>query len=212
MNAAGAGPAAVIDLVPTRLTSSRSAATIVYGSTVTVSGKLSRADDASGLDGEDVLLQSRRSGSTGDWTQLTAERTDADAAYSFAQKPSTNIEYRVQFPAYSWNLWPSERVVGRVMVRMKVSGAFADSTISRGTVAKFRGTVAPNHQGKTIYFQRRRSDGTWSTEKSMALTSSSSYWFSRSFSAKGTYYYRAYIPGHTDHAAGYSPVRKIVVS
>lgn len=212
VNKAGTGPAAESDLAPTRITSSQSAKTIVYGSAVTVSGKLSRSDDGSGLASQDVELRYWRKGSPNSWKSAGTAHTAADGAYSYAWKPTASYEFNVSFVPFFGDYWPSETSVRSVAVRQRVSGAWADSTIRRGTTAKFSGSVAPNHAGKTIYLQRHRADGSWYTERSTSLSSSSTYTFSRSFSTAKSYYYRTYIRADAYHASGWSTTRKITVS
>lgn len=206
----GAGATVSKRLVGVKVSSTLSPTTLTYGSQVKFSGKIYRADTGQGTSGWSVKLQWRKKGTTA-WQTLSSGTTGSEGAYSFTVKPSSNGDYRAIYPSGNTVYLGGESAIRPVMVRQAVTGSFSDSSVSRGTTAKFSGSVRPYHVGQTIHLQRYAA-GKWTTVASTTLSSTSTYSFSVKHSGAGGYYYRTYKPGHTDHAAGYSPSRKLTVS
>lgn len=185
---------------------------ITYGRSAKVSGKLARVDNGAGLYNHSVKLQGRKKGSTG-WGTIKYARTGSGGAYSFTSAPSSNYEYRVVYSSGNGSYLGSTSATRVVNVRTKVSGAWSDSSIRVGQVSRFGGSVYPNHRWQRVelqvYYQ-----GRWHSDPELVtkLNGDSKYAFYLQFNKAGTYLFRAYKPADRDHAAGYSPGRKIVVS
>lgn len=209
VNAVGVSPPAATKLIGTKLDAT--APTVVtYGQSATIKGKLVRVDTASGFGVRTVALQLRKPGTTS-WSHVVSTQTSSTGTYAFTRTPKRNTVYRVVFTSGSIKYLGTVSPTRTVKVRPKVTGAFADSSVRSGQVAKFSGSVAPDHAGRKIILQRL--DGDQVVQEFVDyLNSDSRYAFTLVSNAPGTSYFRAYLPAHDDHAAGYSPKRKIVVS
>lgn len=194
----------------TRVSTKLSPTTIVYGSSTKFSGKLTQVYTGYGVSGAKVELQRRLRGSS-TWTAEATTTTGSGGAFSFTRAPWTNRDYRAVHVSGSPSYPGPKSAVRAVLVRQRVSGAFNDSTVRRGTTVRFAGSVAPTRAGKSVYLQRY-SGGSWKTVATRTLTSSSTYSVSVRHNIPGTYTYRVYRPSDTRNAAGYSPTRKLYVS
>lgn len=206
----GAGGYARKRLIGTKATSALSATTVTYGTSVKFSGKAYRVDTGKGVSGWTVTLQNRTKGST-TWRSVSTITTSTYGSYSFTVQPWSSRDYRAVYLSGNSTYLGTTSPVRPVTVRQRVTGTFNDSSVRRGTTVTFAGAVSPSHAGQKIYLQRY-TDGRWSTVAGSTLGSTSKFRFSITRWAPGTYYYRAYKPGHTDHAAGYGPSRKLTVT
>jgi GH25 family lysozyme M1 (1,4-beta-N-acetylmuramidase) len=194
----------------TRLNTTLSPTTIVYGSSTKFSGTLTEVYTGSGVSGAKVELQRRTPGSS-TWSAEATTTTGSGGAFSFTRAPWTNRDYRAVHVSGSPSYPGPVSAVRAVLVRQRVSGAFNDSSVRRGTTVRFAGSVAPNHAGHSVYLQRY-SGGSWKTVATRTLSSSSTYSASVTHNVAGTYTYRVYRPSDSSNAAGYSPTRKLAVS
>lgn len=210
-NATGTGPAASKKLIGTKIYSS-APKVIVYGSYAKISGKVARSDTSASLYKPTVKLQARPKGSTS-WRTLAYSKTTSTGAYSFSRKPLRNYEFRVVYSSGNSKYLGSTSATRTVLVRTKVSGAFSDSTPRVKQVVRYAGSVAPKHAWQSTYLQFY-SGGKWYIDPNfrMKLNADSKYAAYLEFYKRGTYYFRTYKPADGDHAAGYGPKRKVVVS
>lgn len=206
VNSGGTGTAAWTELYGTSL--SISSTKITYGVSTTVRGVL-KASTGALLTDKVVKLQARKKGAT-TWASVATQLTSDTGAYSFPVKPASNYEYRTVRAAEGQHLG-TVSPLGKVTVRQRVSGQFADSSVRRGQTIRFAGSVAPNHAGGPIYLQRLVGSA-WQNVMSTRLSSTSTYSFSRTAYTAGTFKYRTYRPGDADHAAGYSLTRTLTVN
>ncbi|MEU8712813.1 hypothetical protein [Streptomyces sp. NPDC048663] len=91
-----------------------------------------------------------------------------------------------------------------------MTASFKATTIRKGTSTYLTGSVSPKHPGRKVILQRY-SGGRWVTIASTTLSTKSSYRFTVKATSAGAFSYRVYFAGDTDHAAGYSPTRKLTV-
>ena len=86
----------------------------------------------------------------------------------------------------------------------------ARTTVRRGRRVSFSGTVAPEHDGRPVYIQRRKG-GRWATVKQAALKDAGSEFskFSTRVRVRRSATYRAKVFRDADHLAGAS--RKVTV-
>jgi hypothetical protein len=210
-NVAGTSPAASKKLVGTKIYSS-APKVITYGSSAKISGKAVREDTGAGLYNHTVKLQARKNGTT-TWSTLAYAKTTSGGAYSFTRKPTSNYDFRVVYSSGNGSYLGSMSAERTVLVRTKVTAAFSDSTIRVGQVVRYAGSVSPKHSWQTVYVQYYI-DGQWITdpEFSAKLNSESKYALYMEAYETGTYRFRTYKPADSDHAAGYSPTQKVVVS
>ncbi|GID31587.1 glycosyl hydrolase family 18 protein [Paractinoplanes brasiliensis] len=191
----------------TKLTVSAPAA-ITYGTTMTVSGKLSTTAGAA-VAGQKVFLQWRKAGSS-TWDTVASTTTTSTGAVSMRRTPASNGSFRLYAPP-SWSYLSSVSAVVPTLVRWRVSASLNDATVTRGTTVRLTGKVAPVHAGVTVRRQRLL-NGAWSTVATTAVRSDGTYRFSFTWHTKGTYTYRVMVPGTTLNTTGYSGALKLSVS
>lgn len=140
-----------------QITVKASATTVTFGQTVTFTGNVKDAPV-----GTIVEVWENPQPYTGGFknTGRTAATTDAQGSYRVTGvKPQRHTQYKV----VARTTPPVESGNVLVQVRLRVSFRVSDSTPRRGQLVRFYGTVAPEHDGKTVLIQRRRTDGKWAT-------------------------------------------------
>jgi hypothetical protein len=183
---------------------------ITFGSTAVVSGRLTGSNHGN----RPVGLQRnpwpfRAFGKT-----VAVTRTQSNGSYSFRVRPARHTRYRTVTPdpatIYDILLRSPEVLI---LVRLRVGIRLSDSTPRRGQRVRFFGSVAPKHNGRKVFVQRRRRDGRWRT---VARTVTRNARGNRSRYSKrvrirrnGTY--RVRVRGHADHRTGTSRSRSIRV-
>lgn len=143
------------------LTIQASADPIVFGETVTLSGKF-----ASGPN-EPVTLLARTRHQRG-FARVAQVVTDAQGAYSFPpQAPVNNTFYRVQAdtgacPPAAACLRATRRVSSAVLyegVKDVLTAQVSATTVQAGQSITFSGVVSPDHTGHVIYLERQNAHG-----------------------------------------------------
>jgi hypothetical protein len=180
-------------------------AIVTFGKPVTITGQVP------GRPGARVELEQTPAPFTDPFKNAAQGTTDAAANYSFPVVPTLNTRYHVVVKAP-----PATSADVTVLVRSKVGLRLSDRTPARGARVRFRGTVLPAHDGKTVSIQRRTSAG-WKTIASPVLVAGTPLnGVARSKYAKririrrsGTY--RTVMPADADHAQGRSPRRSATV-
>lgn len=197
------------------VTLARSATAIVYGGTVTISGKLTRPG------GQPIVNESlqlwRKLAPATSFTEVNALPTNSAGVASFVDKPTANAQYYVKYPGRNttdgvdttteFALATQSGTVSEP-VTVKVAASANHSLIAHGASVKLTFVVTPNERGKTVYLQRYIS-GRWRNVTSHALSSASAWTFTEVLSTAGTYYFRGYEAGDATHAAGASPTLRI---
>jgi hypothetical protein len=144
------------------LTIGASSNPVKYGFSVTISGTLRGSDNAA----KKIELQHDPYPYGTTYDTLATTTTDAKGNYSFTVKPVKNTNFRTVAKtnpqALSDNL--------QVGVKLRVTRTVDDFTPDRGQPVTFSGTVVPSHDGRTVYIQRRRKDGTWHNVATTTLT------------------------------------------
>ncbi len=180
---------------------------VTYGTRVTVSGKLTSGGAA--VAGATVHLQYRVAG-TLTWQTVATGTTSTTGTVAIPYLPSANGAVRLYAPT-SWSYLGSLSNAVGTQVRWRVTAAFYDATISRGTAAKLSGSVGPVRAGTRVY-RERYVNGTWTTLASTTVSSTGGYAFWFTWYTPGTYTYRVRVPGTTLNGTGYSPARTLYVS
>ena len=128
---------------------------IVFGTTTTLSGRVSGAD----ADGRDDPLRGGRHAAVR--RQLQAEPADRQDREQrdvpVTAKPKVNTQYRAIAQASPTVTSPARLVMVRTLVGLRVS----DRTPQRGSFVTFSGSVFPAHDGSRALIQRRTSTGGW---------------------------------------------------
>lgn len=213
-NAAGFGAlsAATATVVPgtkTALTIALSRSTVTYGSATAVTGTLTRTDSGGPVAAQAVQLLACPT-STSCTTVVGTGTTSDLGKVTIAYVPKQHRYLRLRFVA-------GGRFLGvttagkRVTVRAIVTSAISRTSVVLGKGATVTGKVIPAHSGKRVYLQRLTSAG-WRNVTYLAQTSTGSVAFTVRPTAKGTYRYRLYFPGDTDHLAGTSATQTLKVT
>jgi hypothetical protein len=145
---------------------------------------------------------------------VAVTRTDSKGAYRFTIRPTRHTRYRTVTPSPATiydTVLRSPQVL--VHVRLRVGIRLSDSTPRRGQRIRFFGTVAPKHNGRRVYVQRRRSDGRWVTIARTLTrnTTGNRSRYSKRVRIYRTGAYRVRVRGHADHSTGTSRRRAIRV-
>jgi len=154
-----------------------------------------------------VTVQSRAVGGS-TWSTAATTSTTSTGAWSAVVKPTASREFRATFAASSPYL-ASTSGTATVLVAPKITRKLSATKVKLGTKVTFTGSVAPAHQGKTVYLQFLKA-GKWVTKKSATTSSTSTYRISVKAGSRTDFAWRVYLPKHADHAAGYSA--KIVLT
>ena len=186
---------------PKNLTIGASAATIKFGGTVTLSGKLNGSNNS----GRQVTIE-QDPFPLDTFTNAGTATTNATGDWTFAHKPTANTRYR----ARSGN---ADSKTVDVMVRPAISLKVSDRTPAAGSRVRFSGQLCPEHDGAAIALQRRF--GTkWRTLRKPVLkdipgATCSSYSKRLRVRKDGTY--RMRFLGDADHVAGNSRTKRLNV-
>lgn len=138
-----------------------SAKQIKFGRSVTITGTLK------GSNNDNVTIELQHDpypfGTT--YAPLDTTKTNSKGEYSFTTRPTKNENYRTVAQttpeARSDNL--------TIGVKVRVTRTVDDFTPDRGQPVTISGTVVPAHDGRTVYLQRRRKNGTWRTVATTTL-------------------------------------------
>jgi lipoprotein-anchoring transpeptidase ErfK/SrfK len=183
-------------------------ATITAGGSAVVSGVL--VDDAGGVSGASIELLQRPAGTAGEWSAAaTPTTTGADGAFSFRVAPSTSTDYQARSSGGSGD--PVAQADARVTVRPRLTFS-APSGLWAGETVLLRGSVAPAHPPGTVVVVDRKVDGVWQQLLTVSLDASSRFsirWTPVDF---GYYRLRARMEADTEHDAGVSASRTVVVN
>jgi hypothetical protein len=186
---------------PQTITISASAATVKFGGTVTLSGKLAGGK----IDGRSVTVREDPF-PVGSFANGGSATTNATGDWLLAVKPTSNTRYQARSgKADSPNV--------DVLVRPAITLKLSDRTPKRGQRVTFSGTLCPEHDGVAIALQRRTATG-WRTVtkpvlQDVAGATCSSYSAARRVRRNGAY--RARFLGDADHVAGNSRARRATV-
>jgi hypothetical protein len=174
--------------------------TITFSQSTTISGQLRTQDKA----GKTIDLQEKPHGANSFKTVQT-KTTETSGAYSFTAKPVKNTRYRTTARVGP----PLTSAEVEVKVRFRVSLRLSDYTPRAGQSVRFSGSVAPEHDGRTVYIQKRTSAGSWDTVARTtardAGTARSVYSRRIRLSRDGDF--RARVVRDADHATGNSRTR-----
>jgi hypothetical protein len=220
VNAAGQGPwSALSDPVTvgvqTEFTMTASAAEVTYGTPVTFSGILRRTDTGAPLAGREVRLQ-RCTIYYDDYEICVTPwhgTTGADGSVSVTLVPRMTRPYRFEFDHVHPELLVDARSPEAVVaVRARVTSAISRTAMPLGSTAVVSGKVGPPHPGKRIYLQRLTATDGWQNVRYHLQEDDGSEAFTVRPWAKGTWSYRLWFRGDSEHLPGYSPVRTVTVT
>jgi type VII secretion-associated serine protease mycosin len=201
-------PSVTATLIGTRTSISTSVSSLTYGGSVTVTGKLVRADTGAAVAGVPVQLYVKQKG-TRTYTLVATLTTSSTGTVSLVHKPAWSLDYE-------WVYRGSPTDTGSIAIRSVgvatlVQTSLSASSITLGKSVTLSGKIYPGHPGQVVYLQRSV-NGVWSNVASRTLPSSNTFSFTIKPAYRGTYAYRVYKPADADHLAGYSATRYLKVS
>jgi len=180
-----------------------------YGTGVTVTGKLTATGTGTPISGRPVVLQWLAAGST-TWKTVATGSTSSTGTVALSYAPPSNGSFRLASYS-SWEWVNGISMEAKTLVRWRVSGAFADNTIARGTTAYLRGSVGPVRAG-TVVQRQRLVNGVWTLVSSTTVASTGTYVFPFVWSTPGTFTFRVVAPATTLNYTGTSPTLTLYVS
>ena len=133
--------------VPATLTMAVSRTTVVYGSSLTVTGEL-KASGGPGRAGERVTLYQRRPGSA-TMSAVSSAETGASGSVRFRVSPRAATEYSLEFPG-SPTLGGAGVAVSAIQVAPRITTALTSSVIARGHSTRLAGIVTPAEPGHHV--------------------------------------------------------------
>jgi hypothetical protein len=179
-------------------------ALVVFGKSTVLSGALKGSDKA----GKTVDIQEMPFGAT-TFKTVATRTSDTSGSFSFTTVPKLKTTYR----AVAKTSPPVTSSSVLVKVAMRVSLRLSDRTPARGQLVKFSGSVAPAHDGRVVFIQRRTATGAYRTVGRTTLkdAGTSRSVFSRSMRVRSDGVYRARVLGDPDHETGTSATRTATV-
>ena len=186
---------------PQTLSMSASAATVKFGGSVTLSGKLAGGK----FDAKNVTVRQDPFPIDG-FANAGNATTNASGDWALGVKPTANTRFQARSGK-------ADSPAVDVMVRPAITLKLSDRTPKRGQRVSFSGTLCPEHDGVAIALQRRGTKG-WRTVAKPVLAdvvgaTCSSY--AQSLRVRRNGAYRARFLGDADHVAGNSRVRRATV-
>ncbi len=181
---------------PLALTLAASAAKVVYGKPVTLTGTLTQG--AAALGGQSVALFAQAIGAPS-FTQLATVTTDAGGAFRATAVPKKKTVYKASYTGV-----PAEPTV-----TVSVAHLLTLSVIRKGSKGYFRGRLAPVHPGRTIVVQVNTGSG-WKLLTKLKTTKRSTFSTVRRLKPHGKYQFRVRTAADKEHLEGLSPVVYLV--
>lgn len=203
------GPGADVRLVGTRATITASAAWVMYTRPVTVSTRVTRLDNGSGLSGVPVVLYSKAKNAT-KWSVAAQLTSGANGVVSSVRTPAVSTYYMWGYNGAA-GLLGTRSAAAMVEVRPAMSAYLTPATIKLGASSVFYGYLNQPHAGMKVYLQRR-SGTTWVAVTTGTLATNGKYAFSIKPAARGTYYYRVVWLADADHQGTQTPTKVLTVS
>jgi len=199
---AGGAPGSPVTTAAAELTIGADDSPITYDSFTTVSGRLKNTKTRSGVT---VSLQKKPYPYTGAYQTTKTTTTSANGRYKFGAAPTENSRFRV---ISTTPQAVSDEVL--IEVAIKVVLRLSDSTPHKREVIRFRGTASPEHDGRTVYIQRKSHTGRWHSVKTTVLKDAGTELsrFSKRYRIRRDGSFRARVFHDSDHEDGTSRTKR----
>ncbi len=189
-------------VVPTRwstaLSIARRYATVRYGATEVLSGRLVIAGTTTGIAGQSIRLYTRRHG-TVSWVYVATATTTSTGSWSLTHKPPYNSDYTARFAVTALYAAAASPNVAVTVVPV-LTAVVRPSQMQLGHTATISGSLRPAHSGQLIYLQRYYTLA-WHNVASTKLSSTGTFGFYVKPASTATWLYRIYKPADADHAS-----------
>lgn len=178
---------------------------VVFGRTSVISGQLAPPNNT----GVQVQLQQNPFPFTGGFKNVGA-LFPSDAAGKVAAPVKPGLHTRYLYVAKTSP--PIACAAVEVLVRYRVGFSVDDTSVRRGQLVRFYGTVTPAHNARTVRIQRRTSKGYRTIARTtLRATTGGRSKYSRRIRVYRRGTYRVRMPADADHANGTSRTRTIRV-
>ena len=165
---------------------------VTFGKQATLTGNLSQA--GAPLAGATVGLLEQPLAAPA-FTPLPGAATDASGNYTSLVTPQKKTVYKATFAG----------AASEPTVTVAVNHAVSLKVVRKRGIGTFTGKVGPNHTGKVVTIQQRKS-GRWVSFKSAKTGSLSTFRTTAKLSMKAKYQFRARTLADAEHGEGFSPV------
>jgi hypothetical protein len=194
--------------VASSLTLTRSAGTVLYGGTLTLTGALSRADGTPLVDAK-VQVLSRTAGQSSR-VVLATVRTDSNGRLAYALAPRVTAEYQLRYGGDTLTApATSNKTVSQL--RPRINGAFTPAGLKLGQTSVLRGSIAPSYSGSRLAVRLRGADGSWSDAAVVGIDGTGGYSWSVTPAAVGRYVYQVVLPARPAHLQAATPAMAVQV-
>ncbi|GAA2527790.1 S8 family serine peptidase [Pilimelia columellifera] len=202
-----ASPVRVVQLAGTATILGAAPTALVYGGTVTVTGRVTRRDNGAAVSNAPVRLYFQPVGRPA--TFLANLTTSASGAVTYRHRPPARGSYRLLHLAGGGLL--ASQAIRTVAVRVAISGALSAAKVRRGKTVRLSGAVRPAHGGQVVYLQRL-TRGSWRNVASRRLTGAGGYAFAIRHTSPGLFAYRVSKPADADHLSNVTGSRSLRVT
>src|SRR5262245_61208652 len=161
---------------PLALTLRSSSPSVVFGSSVTLTGSL--VQGAAGLAGAPVSLWAQPLGAAS-FTQVATLTTAAGGTFSVTQKPTKRTVYKLSYSG----------VAPEPLVTVAVAHRLTLAAVRKGTKATVRGRLAPSHPRRIVVIQFS-TGSSWRTFAKVKTTKRSTFTAARKVKARGKLKFR----------------------
>ncbi|GAC1609895.1 MAG: hypothetical protein NVS3B26_13700 [Mycobacteriales bacterium] len=199
---AAAGPFA------TALVLSRPHGTVLYGTALTITGRLGRTDGTP-IANAPVQILSRTAGQSAN-AVLATVRTGSDGRLSRPVSPRTTAEYQLRYGGDEFSAPAvSNRAVSSLQPR--VSGAFTPAGVKLGQTSVLRGVLAPAYYGARITIARRAADSSWTPIATVGIDGTGAYSWAVKPGLVGRYVFAAQLPQRPAYLPATTPALAVQV-
>lgn len=194
--------------VPSYLAVTRSAGTVTYGGTLTLTGGLSRADGSPIADAPVQVLS--RTGGTTSRIVLATVRTDSAGRISYVVTPRVTAEYQLR---YAGDALTTPSISNKTIssLRPRINGAFTPAGLRLGQTSVLRGSIAPAYSGSRLAIRRRAADGSWSDVAAVGIDGTGGYAWSVRPGLVGRYVFQVVLPARPAHLQAATPAMAVQV-
>jgi 5-hydroxyisourate hydrolase-like protein (transthyretin family) len=194
--------------VASYLAVTRSAGTVTYGATLTLTGGLSRADGSPIADAP-VQVLSRTAGQDSR-VVLATVRTDGNGRIAYVLSPRLTAEYQLR---YGGDALTAPAVSNKTVSNLqpRITGAFTPAGLKVGQTSVVRGSVAPAYSGTRLAIRRRAADGSWSDVAAVGIDGTGGYAWAVTPGSEGRYVFQVVLPARPAHLQAATPAMAVQV-
>jgi lipoprotein-anchoring transpeptidase ErfK/SrfK len=192
----------------TSLALTRSAGTVGYGGTLTLTGALLQSDGTPVADAA-VQVLSRTAGQYS-VVVLSTLRTASDGRIVTGFVPRTTAEYQLRYGGDSLHA-PATSNKSVTSVQPHVSGAFAPAGLKLGRASVLRGSISPAYSGARLAVRRRAADGSWHDAAVVGIDGTGAYSWTLLPAAVGRFVYQVVLPARPAYLQAATPAMAVQV-